>query len=786
MNNPFGLISQKAGPVPLTGLKVEADILGRGARVQVCQKFRNREENPVEAVYKFPLPEGAAICGFHVRIDGKVIRGRVEEREKAFEIYDEALARGDGGYLLDEDRPNVFTLSVGNLNPGSEAVVQIDYITLLDMEGEKVRFFLPTTISPRYIPNHIEDEEGIPQEEKPHPPFAVDVPYGLSILVNIHNGESLKSIASPSHSIQVDLQQDPVRVSFAGETIRMDRDFILHIQRVEDVTASKAYCIREGKDTFVQLDLSLQDQARLGDPGEESPKESFTREVNFVLDCSGSMEGDSIIEAKKALEIFLRGMEKGTRFNIYRFGSNFESVFEEPAEYTERSLGEAIAYLRRIDADLGGTEIYAPLMHVYSAGPVVEGSQRTIILLTDGEVGNEEQIIKLVREHRNSTRFLSLGIGAGPNEYFIKGLARAGMGAWEFIYPGERIEPKVLRMFKKLKDQVLERPEIQWGIDAVEQAPVTPLLFIDNPTTVFARIRNKGKPEKKITVQGALKGETHRWEIDLLELGKEEFPIAVHWARERIRDMEEGEGLDQGKGSRQRRKKDEKWRKTVIELSKAYNLLSGSTSYVAVEEREERDKTTGELVLRKVPVPVTVGWHGIGSAMGIRHFATSPDTFSNNVCSDVELYSPMAPPLLMRRFPGKRSISKMSVSSEQSSGSRNHIDSLMTILALQRAEGGIDLDEEVGTLLGLDLDELRREAKNMEVEGTVDRLLLLWTAIILEVLEIFFPTERATWAGVVKKSQDWLSKNIRAGKPRISGMDLMEWVAGRVRDMTVL
>ncbi|SPD74802.1 hypothetical protein PITCH_A350011 [uncultured Desulfobacterium sp.] len=150
MNESYGLLSSMSGPIPLTGVKVRGDILGRGAKINIFQRFTNQEDKAIEAVYKFPLPEGAAVCGFNAVIDGKKIHGHVEERNKAFEIYDDALANGNGGYLLDEERPNIFTLSVGNLNPNAEVMVEIEYVTLLGMEEREVRFFLPTTISPRY------------------------------------------------------------------------------------------------------------------------------------------------------------------------------------------------------------------------------------------------------------------------------------------------------------------------------------------------------------------------------------------------------------------------------------------------------------------------------------------------------------------------------------------------------------------------------------------------------------------------------------------------------------
>jgi len=444
MTETNGLISSTSEPVPMLGVKVEADILGRGARVKVSQNFRNQEARAIEAVYKFPLPEGAAICGFKAIADGKVIRGEVEEREKAFEIYDDSLARGDGGYLLDEERPNIFILSVGNLNPNADVTVEIDYLTLLDTEGPKTRFFLPTTISPRYLPEDMEEDDGIPPESKLHPPYASNVPYGLSISLRIHKGNLLEGVESPSHQIRVEnMKDDPVNVTLSTESVKMDRDFVLYME-YQDAYVNRAYRYREDGEVFFQVDFYP----------ERDPQDSLSKdkqslqghgEIVFVVDCSGSMAGDSIHEAKRALEICLRALDQSTLFNIYRFGSTFDRLFPASRDYSEKSLETALDYLEKMDADLGGTEILGPLEEVYSAeSPKMKG-RRSIILITDGEVGNEAEIIAKAKSSQETSRLFSIGIGAGCNEYFIKGIARAGGGASSFIYPGERIEPKVRR-----------------------------------------------------------------------------------------------------------------------------------------------------------------------------------------------------------------------------------------------------------------------------------------------------------------------------------------------------
>ncbi len=360
MDDLFGLLTKTgSNPVPLTGVRVTGDILGRGARVKVAQRFRNGEAQAIEAVYRFPLPETAAVCGFSAFAGGRRITGTVEEREKAFETYDDALARGDGAFLLDQERPNIFTLSVGSLLPGAEAIVEIEYVALLDQQGKEIRFSLPTSISPRYLPADTPDEGGIPVRDRIHPEYAASVPYGLAVEIAVRDPSNVESIESPSHPIRVTTGNAgttgaaATMVHFSAETVAMDRDFVLTIAR-RGTEQGRAWRTSYGKSSWVQLDLAA-------DEVESTAGERGRREVIFVLDCSGSMQGDSIEEAKRALEVCLRAMETGCSFNIARFGSRFELLFPAPREYGERSLGEALGWLHAVDADLGGTEVLAPL-----------------------------------------------------------------------------------------------------------------------------------------------------------------------------------------------------------------------------------------------------------------------------------------------------------------------------------------------------------------------------------------------------------------------------------------
>jgi Ca-activated chloride channel family protein len=768
MKESFGLFSEKSEPIPLVGVAVTGDIQGRGAKIKLCQRFRNDEKLPVEAVYRFPLPEGSSICGFKAQVGGRVITGQTEDREKAFEHYDKALMNGDGSYLLDQERPNIFTLSVGNLTPNLEVVIEINLVMLLDLEGENLRFVLPTTISPRYVPETMPDRDGIPEQGRIHPPYAQEVPYGSSLKLLIHQPSVLATVESPTHPIRVNLGTDPLEVSFTNETVRMDRDFILLIS-LKHSFLNRAYRVRFGDSTYLQLDLLLKND--LKEIRDESPKE-----IVFLLDCSGSMQGKSIREAKKALEICLRALQPETFFNIYRFGSSYKTLFRKSKPYSAKNLAEAIDYLQKVEADLGGTELLEPLEKIYSFNSAQKG--KIILLLTDGQVGNEEELMQLAGRKEAKARLFTVGIGSGPNEYLIKGLARVSHGVWEFIAPGERIEPKVLRIFEKMTGPFLDDLEIAGLGDGLIQAPGRPVVFLNFPQTIFARLKEGTFQEKSIQIKGRVGHQEQEWEVEIDKDDSVESSIPLLWARERIRELEEDPWRAGEPGSRQLERKAQGKKEMIINLSKEFNLLSQYTSYVAIEEREE--KTAGELQLRRVPVLLTTGWHGLGQ--GSTHFFLSmadPQVQYHSYDSYSE-----SPSFCLKReteleMPTFRKVSSAAVKVAEN---EDPLTIVLAILSTQTAEGGLRLEQKIMTLLGLEEKEIELYVRELKVDQSVDADLLLSTTILIRILEIYFEEQAHIWNGALKKSRDWLNEMLKKKRSMLQGQDLSTWADHYVKD----
>jgi Ca-activated chloride channel homolog len=755
----FGLITTEDATVPLTGVSVRGSITGRAAKVTLRQRFENREDSAIEAVYKFPLPEGGAVCGFTVATGDRVLRGRVEEREKAFAEYDEALAQGHGAFLLDEERPNIFTLSVGNVKPRHAVDIEVVYVTTLETNGSEVRFMLPTTISPRYVPADMPARDGIPVDRLVNPEVRLDVPYGLSLHLDVAGSRDIAGIECPSHAIRTSYADDAVAVEFSAETVKMDRDFVLTITYAKEFK-NRGYAWSDGEHRYVQLDFTPDEQDGFRYSGMCWYLPCVRPEVIFMLDCSGSMRGSSIVQAKKALEVFLRGMPRDSRFNVYRFGSTFSTLFPQSVEYDAQSLATALRHLSTVDADLGGTELLGPLRDIY-ARKVTDCDRRNIVLLTDGQVGNEADILALVQSDA-ATRLFAVGIGHGPNEYLVRKLASLSGGAVEFVAPGERIEPRVLRLFGKVMAYPL-RFTVDWPA-AAEQAPLNPAVHQGECVSLLARMPAGVEVASEVTVQGGGPPIHGTWRVPVSRVDGPDAAIPLLWARAYISDLEEG--VTAGSGSRQSERRGKSAESRIVALSKQYGILSRGTSFITVEYRTDAQKVGGEIELRKVPSMLTRGWGGIDARV---QYAMAPQP-----------RMAMHPSAYITDAAEVSCLRRASFEMAAPSPAMAH-DSLADILSLQSAGGGFELsDSRQAGRIGLDLAELREAAARM-VNGGRESFKLLCSAVVLALLEVRFPDRRDEWFAVTGKSRAWLGAEVGRLSPLVDGAPLEQWATNYAR-----
>ncbi|KNC99654.1 uncharacterized protein SPPG_05035 [Spizellomyces punctatus DAOM BR117] len=477
----------------LTYVNAVATVRDSVASVLVEQSYQNSfNEAAVDAVYIFPLYEGAAVCDFEVEIDGRKARGEVKEKEEAKKDFQKAVDEGKLASLLESHSADVFQTSIGNIPAGKVVTIHLRYISELkgDAQADQLRLVLPTTIAPRYNSGSI-----------PHPAEAGSQPAGtlLNISVRCEMTYPILSVKSPSHSMEISLggddesqPRDPCKAGagFISDTF-LNGDFVF---LVKAKGVDEPHCVAEPHPTEGTNALALTLSPRF------ALTEIRTSELVFIIDRSGSMQGRQIEQAKTALQLFLRSIPHGHFFNIVSFGSTHTSLFPTSYEYTEENLGLALRAVGDMQADMGGTEIASALSTVLKNRNKKMPTQ--IFVLTDGEVTNVLEVIKQIESAVNDAqerkepfvRVFSLGVGDAVSHHLVEGLSRAGQGFAQFVLSNERMEEKVVKMLKAALIPPITNLRISW----VEAKSVDDDFEIINPSTEATTVSSEKESQPTV------------------------------------------------------------------------------------------------------------------------------------------------------------------------------------------------------------------------------------------------------------------------------------------------
>lgn len=538
-------------------------------------------------------------------------------------------------------------------------------------------------------------------------------------------------------------------------------------KRTPGAAATALYAARDDAgDTILMLDVLPPRDARCG------PVEAV-----FVIDRSGSMSGSSIDQARAALLLALGALQPGDRFNVIGFGSTVDRVFPQSIDYDDTALAQARGAVERWDADLGGTAILRPLREVLEA-PAGDLPRR-LLVLTDGEVANEEACFEVARRHPEATVF-TIGVGYGASDHLVRGLARAGRGQAEFVHPGERIEAALMRQMARLTTVGLLEPIIDWGglqPDLVAPAQLPPL-YPGTPLTVFARVpaarRAPGEGDQSAAAGSARPvqvtltatgpdGETRL--TTAADLGRAAADEAVPrlFAREAIRDLEEGRGAAVGGGSRQRDRQEARVKDTIVSLATRYALMSSYTSFVAVEKRdagEVSDLPPAEL--RRIPVALLKDWHGTSAwpRLAQRAFMRAVGRRAPLMQEQAFSLPPMHSEFTEDDYSDsvERESLRFSLTSRAVRFKRGDIGSaeLVAFMGRQRADGSWSLDPTTFARVGVP------EAKLMAVAAELRTALAaaddaVATVLAIYLLERQFSSMDVEWRLAVDKAEAWLA-----------------------------
>ncbi|GAB6051835.1 marine proteobacterial sortase target protein [Magnetospira thiophila] len=573
-------LDRAAVAAPLVATQIQMDITGPLARTQVRQLFVNAQSEWVEGTYVFPLPEDAAVDSLRMVVDDKVIQGVVREKQQARETYEQAKRQGKRASLVTQERPNIFTTAVANIAPGGHVAIEIGLQEVLRWTDGHYELRFPAVMTPRYIPGQQEilgaagsgwgkNTNQVPDAERITPPLIL--PQGqmmnpLSFTLHLDAGVPLEGISSPSHEIVVTPDEGGrLTVTLKDGTVPADRDFVLTwTPRAGDEPRMSLF--RETGADGADYLLAL-----VQPPRAEARRETLPpREVLFIIDTSGSMDGLSMDGAKAALRKALDGLGPRDRFNIIRFSNEASPLFDRPRPADPRHLKQARGFVESLSAD-GGTEILSAL-HLALDGRFDAGRVRQIILLTDGAVGNETEILRDVRRGLGDSRLFTIGIGSAPNSYLMRKAAELGHGTYTFIDNESQVEQGMTQLFAKLEAPVLSDLRATFSPAARAEAwpRQLPDLYAGEPLLLAVRVQDLAGG---ISLGGWLGGVD--WSLTLpLAQAKPAPGIARLWARGKI------EGLTD---QRYEGRSEEEIRLDVLDVALTHQLVSAYTSLVAVD-----------------------------------------------------------------------------------------------------------------------------------------------------------------------------------------------------------
>jgi len=599
---------------------VHIQITGMTARVTVKQNFHNDSADWKEGIYVFPLPENAAVDQLRMHIGERIIEGQIKEKQQARKEYQQAKASGKRASLVEQERPNIFTTSVANIGPDENIIIEITYQQTIRYTDEAFSLRFPMVVAPRYIPGKtiITGFEGtgwsmntdqVPDASRITPPV-LNAKHDLEhrsinpvkIKIDLDAGFLLSHIDSPYHNIDVGIP-DKTRYSIQlhNDQVPANRDFVL-VWQAEAENAPKAALFTEEKDSDIYSLIMLM-------PPANETASVLHREVIFVIDTSGSMSGPSIVQAKQALNLALNRLKPGDRFNVIQFNSYTDKLFHFPQPLSHHSLRQANQYVSNLEAQ-GGTEM-APALR---AALLKQGNNthennydgknydvRQVIFLTDGSIGNEDELFNIIQSQLGDSRLFTIGIGSAPNSHFMDRAAKFGRGTHTYIGKVSEIQTKMETLFSKLESPVLTNIHIQWPENCiVESWPQNiPDLYLGEPLLISTK--SDSLPES-LTITGKIAGEA--WSASLnLNGGQKDSGIPVIWARKKIAALMDQMSQNQNTEGNEV----EELRNTIVETALKHHLVSKYTSLIAVDVTPAR---SNEVLLKShaMLVNLPAGW----------------------------------------------------------------------------------------------------------------------------------------------------------------------------------
>ncbi|UPK36136.1 marine proteobacterial sortase target protein [Bradyrhizobium sp. 186] len=591
------------------GIDIDITVSGPTLRARVTQVFRNPTKDWVEATYVYPLATDGAVDTLKMVVGDRVIVGDIKERQQARVIYEQARRAGQKAALTEQERPNIFTNSVANIGPGETVLVQIEYQEPVHQSGSEYSLRLPLVVGPRYNPAPIvqsvefrQDGSGwgattsspVPDSDRISPPVldpAKNPPINpTSITVRLKAGFALGEVKSHHHNVKIESPDNTTRVvTLADSTVPADRDFELTWKPA----AAKAPSVGLFREHVGDADYLL---AFVTPPtAEQTTQKPLPREIVFVIDNSGSMGGTSIVQAKASLAYALSRLQPNDRFNVIRFDDTMDVLFPASVPADAAHVDEATSFVSALQAR-GGTEMVPAMRAALTDKLADTGMVRQVVFLTDGAIGNEQQLFETITAMRGRSRVFMIGIGSAPNTYLMTRAAELGRGAFTHIGSVEQVEERMRGLFAKLENPAVTGLTAKFSEAKADVTPaIIPDVYRDEPLVLAAKL---DKLAGSLEIKGRVGDRP--WSVTLpLQNAAEGKGLSKLWAKRKIGDAEVARTM--------REMTPEETDKTILALALDHQIVTRLTSLVAVDKMPSRPESE-PLKLSELPINLPAGW----------------------------------------------------------------------------------------------------------------------------------------------------------------------------------
>ncbi len=582
---------------PLKSTSVNAEITGMIADVRVTQAYANMGADPINARYIFPASTRAAVHGMRMTVGEDVVTAQIQAREEARETFHQAKAAGQSASLLEQQRPNVFSMQVANIMPGETVVITLHYSELLVAEAGVYRFVFPTVVGPRYAAAmESEADDGRQWVHNPYLPSGRKAADRFDLRVDLATGLPIQEVACATHMTDVDWHDEAhALVTLAeNETGGGDRDFILEYRLSGETIHSGLMLAKGEKENFFLLMVQP--------PRRVNPEQVPPREYIFVVDVSGSMHGFPLDTAKALLRELIGGLRDQDRFNVILFSGGARLLAPQSLPADARHIAAALDLIDRQGGG-GGTELKRALEKALAL-PQTDDTARTLVVVTDGYIAAERPVFRLIAGNLNRANLFAFGIGSSVNRYLIEGLARAGQGE-PFVVTEAEAAPSAARRFQAyVRAPLLAHVAVDFGaFDAYDLEPeISADLFAQRPLIICGKWR--GRPEGEIRVSGHTgKGlYERRFVVSPRMLAREDRALPLLWARSRLSRISDFASSEDEDATREQ----------VTRLGLGYHLLTAYTSFVAVHETVRNTGAPAQDVDHPLPLPLGVSNLAVG------------------------------------------------------------------------------------------------------------------------------------------------------------------------------